>query len=96
MMNHPQLAHLSNAPGGPNNLASHIHANAAQLAAAAGLTGGHNGIPLSHTLPPNMAPIAYALNHPMVHGGQAAGLNHQSQFNYMYSEGSEDDVDDSE
>ena len=40
-----------------------------------------------------MAPIAYALNHPMVHAGQVAGLNHQSQFNYMYSEGSEEEVD---
>lgn len=35
-----------------------------------------------------MAPMAYALNHPMVHPGQAG-----SQFNYMYSEGSEEEVD---
>jgi len=37
---------------------------------------------------PPMAPMAYALNHPMVHPGQAG-----SQFNYMYSEGSEEEVD---
>lgn len=38
-----------------------------------------------------MAPIAYALNHPMVH--HAGTMNHQNQFNYMYSEGSEEEVD---
>jgi hypothetical protein len=46
-------------------MASHLHAHAAQLAAAT-LAGVQGGVPLSHTLPP-MSPIAYALNHPMVH-----------------------------
>ena len=73
------------------NLASHIHAHAAQLAAATLTANVGAGVPLSHTLPP-MAPIAYTLNHQIALPG--AGLNHhQNQFNYMYSEGSEEEVD---
>ena len=43
-----------------------------------------------------MSPIAYALSHPMVAQAQAAaGLGHhiQGQFQYMYSDGSEEEVD---
>ena len=54
------------------------------------------GVQLGHTVPP-MSPIAYALSHPMVAQAQAAaGLgNHhiQGQFQYMYSDGSEEEVD---
>ena len=72
-----------------------MHAHAAQLAAASLQGANQGGVPLSHT-DVIRYPIAYALSNPMVAQAQAAaGLGHhiQAQFQYMYSDGSEEEVD---
>jgi len=81
--NHPSGG---NAGHGPMNTHTHQH-----LAALAATGVSNNAAVNAATVALNqmLVPLANTLNH---HGVQAV-VNHQNQFNYMYSEGSEEEVD---